>query len=312
MVDGRKSAGGAADAGVATRDPLAVFEAERGLLFAVAYRMLGRVGDAEDVVQECWPRWAAADHARIREPRAFLVRVVSRLALDRLRRIAALRETYVGSWLPEPLPADRARFPAEAPDGADRAMAAETVSYAVLVVMESLSPLERAVFVLREAFGLPHAEIAEALGRDEAAVRQLATRARRHMAERRPRYTVDPAEQRDLTRRFLAAAVEGDLAGLLALLAPDADLVTDRGRLGKGPVRVIAGADPVARFITGIAGRPPAGVAVGELACNGGSALLATLDGRPYSVFLLDTAGGLIRRIQLLSNPEKLTHLGAV
>ncbi|WP_052852768.1 RNA polymerase sigma factor SigJ [Streptomyces avicenniae] len=291
-------------------DPVDIFEAHRGLLFGVAYRMLGRVGDAEDVVQECWPRWSAADHAAVREPRAYLVRIVSRLAIDRLRQLSARRETYVGSWLPEPLSTDRAlASPHTAPDGADHAVFAETVSYAVLVVMESLSPLERAVFVLREAFGLPYTEIAAALGRDAAAVRQLAVRARRHMVERRPRYTVDPLHQRDLTERFLAAAVDGDLAGLLSLLAPDVTLVADSGGLARGPLRDITGADKVGRFLMGIGGNAPADPGYRLTALNGGFGLVVTSAGRPHSFFQLDVADGRVQRILVLTNPEKTAHL---
>ncbi|MEV1011363.1 RNA polymerase sigma factor SigJ [Streptomyces sp. NPDC049881] len=296
-------------AGPAT-DPLHVFETHRSLLFGVAYRMLGRVGDAEDAVQECWLRWSSADRAAVREPRAYLVRVVSRLAVDRLRQLAARRETYVGSWLPEPLPTDRAvASPATAPDGADHVVFTETVSYAVLVVMESLSPLERAVFVLREAFGLAHAEIADVLGRDEAAVRQLAVRARRHVAERRPRYTVDAAAQRDLTERFLAAALDGDLTGLLACLAPDVTLVTDSGGIAQGPLRDITGADKVGRFLMGIAGKAPTAAAYELVALNGGFGLLVTSAGRPHSVFQLDIADGRALRVLVLTNPEKTAHL---
>ncbi|MFD5317604.1 RNA polymerase sigma factor SigJ [Streptomyces sp. NPDC127098] len=288
------------------------FEAHRSLLFGVAYRMLGRVSDAEDAVQEAWLRWSAADRSAVEEPRGYLVRIVSRLAVDRLRQLAARRESYVGPWLPEPLPADRAVAElTAAPDGAERAVLADTVSYAVLVVLESLSPLERAVFVLREAFALPFAEIAAALGRTESAVRQLAGRARRHVAERRPRYPVDAGERRDLTERFLAAALEGDLEGLVSVLAPDVTLTGDSGGIGKGPLRVIEGTDKVGRFLAGIGGRAPAqpGFLVTEF--NGVPGLLVTSAGRPFSVILLEASGGTLRRIYLISNPEKLAHLSA-
>ncbi|MDT0316906.1 RNA polymerase sigma factor SigJ [Streptomyces millisiae] len=288
------------------------FEAHRSLLFGVAYRMLGRVSDAEDAVQEAWLRWSAADRSAVEEPRGYLVRIVSRLAVDRLRQLAARRESYVGPWLPEPLPADRAVAElTAAPDGAERAVLADTVSYAVLVVLESLSPLERAVFVLREAFALPFAEIAAALGRTESAVRQLAGRARRHVAERRPRYPVDAGERRDLTERFLAAALEGDLEGLVSVLAPDVTLTGDSGGIGKGPLRVIEGTDKVGRFLVGIGGRAPAqpGFLVAEF--NGVPGLLVTSAGRPFSVILLEASGGTLRRIYLISNPEKLGHLSA-
>ncbi|WP_308295872.1 sigma-70 family RNA polymerase sigma factor [Streptomyces sp. ISL-96] len=185
-----------------------VFEQHRPVLTGVAYRMLGRVADAEDVVQEAWLRWSAQARDDVREPRAYLVRITTRLAIDRLRHVQARREAYVGPWLPEPLETD---FGASVEDAAERAVLADSVSLAVLVVLESLSPLERAVFVLREAFGFPYGEIAATLERSESAVRQLAGRARRHVGERRPRFDVDPAERRDLTERFLAAASGGDL-----------------------------------------------------------------------------------------------------
>ncbi|MDT0446429.1 RNA polymerase sigma-70 factor [Streptomyces johnsoniae] len=289
---------------------LAVFEEHRGTLFGVAYRMLGRVSDAEDLVQEAWLRWAGAPRDDVAEPRAYLVRVVTRLSIDRLRQLNARRETYVGPWLPEPLPTDRAAAgPQSAPDGAERAVLAETVSYAVLLVMESLSPLERAVFVLREAFGLPYAEIAAALGRSQPAVRQLSGRARRHMTERRPRFVVDTGQQRDLTERFLAAATQGDLDGLLAILAPEVSLVGDSGGKAKAPVRVIKGADKVGRFSAGIGRQAPPAAGFHFLDVNGGVALLVTSEGRPHSLLLLDIADGRIQRVYLVANPDKIGHL---
>ncbi|MDT0347389.1 RNA polymerase sigma factor SigJ [Streptomyces litchfieldiae] len=289
---------------------LAVFEEYRSALFGVAYRMLGRVTDAEDIVQEAWLRWSGAHRDGVRDPRAYLVRVVTRLAIDRLRQHAARRETYVGPWLPEPLPTDRALAGLGAtPDGADRAVLADTVSYAVLLVMETLSPLERAVFVLREAFGLPYSEIAAALGRDQPAVRQLAGRARRHMSERRPRFTVDAGERRDLTERFLAAALEGDMDGLMSLLAADVSLVGDSGGRAKAPLRVIEGADKVSRFGLGIAKQAPPAADYHFMDFNGAPTLLVFSHGRPHSVFMLGVADGLVRRVYLVTNPEKLAHL---
>ncbi|WP_049580155.1 RNA polymerase sigma factor SigJ [Streptomyces sp. SBT349] len=299
------------DAGDADDKALALFEEHRSTLFAVAYRMLGRVTDAEDTVQEAWLRWSAGDRSDVQEPRAYLVRIVSRLAIDRLRQLTARKETYVGPWLPEPLPTDRAVLgPEAAPDGADRAVLADTVSYAVLLVMESLSPLERAVFVLREAFGLPYAEIATALGRGQDAVRQLAGRARRHMEERRPRFTVDADQQRHLTERFLAAALEGDLDGLLTILAPDVTFVGDSGGKTKGPLRPIRGAGDVSRFTAGIARRALVVPEFHLVDLNGGPALLVSEEGRlPYAVILLEVADGLVRRVLMVGNPDKIAHL---
>jgi RNA polymerase sigma-70 factor (ECF subfamily) len=230
-----------------------VFEEHRPVLMGVAYRMLGRVADAEDVVQEAWLRWSGTDRSAVREPRGYLVRVTTRLAVDRLRQIKASGETYVGPWLPEPYVT---RFTDTVPDAAERAVLADSVSLAVLVVLESLSPPERAVFVLREAFGYPHAEIAAMLDRGEAAVRRLAARARRHVEERRPRYEVDPEQRRDLTERFLAAAADGDLEGLMSLLAPDVRLVGDSGGKARAPLRVVESADKVGRFLAGRPARP--------------------------------------------------------
>ncbi|WP_318204722.1 RNA polymerase sigma-70 factor [Streptomyces sp. SCL15-4] len=283
-----------------------VFEEHRPLLMGVAYRMLGRVADAEDVVQEAWLRWYHADRAEVREPRAYLVRVTTRLAIDRLRQAQRRGEAYVGPWLPEPYLTESA---GTAPDSADRAVLADTVSLAVLVVLESLSPLERAVFVLREAFGYPYAEIAELLERTEPAVRQLAGRARRHVAERRPRYDVDPARRRELTERFLAAAGGGDLQGLMSLLAPDVRLVGDSGGKAKAPVRVLHTADKVGRFLVGAARTAPADRTHRVLETNGGPALLISVGGEPDSLFQVDVADGRITSVYIIRNPDKLRHL---
>lgn len=281
-----------------------VFEQHRSVLTGVAYRMLGRVADAEDVVQEAWLRWSGADRDQVREPRAFLVRTTTRLAIDRLRQIKARRESYVGPWLPEPIATDLGRT---APDAAERALLAETVSFAVLVVLESLSPLERAVFVLREAFGFPHGEIAEVLDRSEAAVRQLAGRARRHVEERTPRFEVDPEQRRDLTEKFLAASTGGDLRQLLALLAPDVRLVGDSGGKAKAPLRVLETADKVGRFLHAVMGQPIAEPELLMTEVNGGPALLVMSRGKPDSVLSVDVVNGRIQSIYIVRNPAKLT-----
>ncbi|MFF4213492.1 RNA polymerase sigma-70 factor [Streptomyces sp. NPDC001796] len=283
-----------------------VFEEHRPVLMGVAYRMLGRVADAEDVVQEAWLRWSRADRDAVREPRAYLVRVTTRLAVDRLRQAQARKEAYVGPWLPEPYVTD---FGDTAPDAADRAVLADSVSLAVLVVLESLSPLERAVFVLREAFGFPFGEIAATLDRSEAAVRQLAARARKHVDERRPRYDVDPAERRDLTERFLAAAVEGDLKGLMELLAPGARLIGDSGGRAKAPLRVLQTADKVGRFLAAVAGQPPADMSLRFLELNGGPALLVLSGGKPDTVFQVDVVDGRVQCVYAIRNPDKLASL---
>ncbi|MFJ9173093.1 RNA polymerase sigma factor SigJ [Streptomyces sp. NPDC102360] len=283
------------------------FEEHRSVLMGVAYRMLGRVADAEDVVQDAWLRWSRADRAEVREPRAYLVRVTTRLAIDRLRQAQARRESYVGPWLPEPLVTD---FGPTVPDTAEQAVLADSVSLAVLVVLESLSPLERAVFVLREAFGLTYAEIAGTLERGEAAVRQLAVRARKHVDERRPRFDVDPVQQRDLTERFLTAASEGDLDGLMAMLAPDARLVGDSGGKAKAPLRVIETADKVGRFVQGAVRQGGAeGFELRIVEFNGALGVLVTGNGKPDAVIQLGLREGRIQEIYIVRNPDKLGSL---
>lgn len=248
------------------------------------------------------------DRSDVREPRAYLVRVTTRLALDRLRQARARNEAYVGPWLPEPYVTD---FGDAVPDTAERAVLADSVSLAVLVVLESLSPLERAVFVLREAFGYPYAEIAVTLDRSEPAVRQLAGRARRHVEERRPRYEVDPVERRDLTERFLAAATEGDLEGLMSLLAPDVRLIGDSGGLAPAPVRVIESADKVGRFLGGVMRKGVSDATFRFLEVNGGPAFLVLSGDKPDSVFQLDIADGRIQCVYIIRNPQKLLSLAA-
>ncbi|WP_371650891.1 MULTISPECIES: RNA polymerase sigma factor SigJ [unclassified Streptomyces] len=283
-----------------------IFEVHRSVLTGVAYRMLGRVADAEDVVQEAWLRWSAQDRNGVRDPRAFLVRITTRLAIDRLRQIQARCEAYIGPWLPELITTD---FGPAVPDTVEQAMLADSVSLAVLVVLESLSPLERAVFVLREAFGFPFAEIAAALDRSEPAVRQLAGRARRHVDERKPRYDVDPAHRRDLTERFMAAAGGGDLDSMLSLLAPDVRFIGDSGGKSKAPTRIIESADKVGRFLYAVSqeGGPEGDFRITEI--NGGPAVLVLYDGKPDSVLQLDVLDGRIHCVYVVRNPDKMTAL---
>ncbi|MFF0747086.1 RNA polymerase sigma-70 factor [Streptomyces sp. NPDC004111] len=284
----------------------AAFEEHRSVLTGVAYRMLGRVADAEDVVQDAWLRWSAEDRSDVLGPRAFLVRITTRLAIDRLRHVQSRKEAYVGPWLPEPLETD---FGASVPDTAEQAVLAESVSLAVLVVLESLSPLERAVFVLREAFGFPYGEIATALDRSEAAVRQMAGRARKHVEERKPRFDVDPVEQREMTERFLAAAGGGDLGGLLSMLAPEARLVGDSGGKAQAPLRVLESADKVARFLVAVAAKTIPGMEIRFTELNGGPAMLVLAEGRADTVFQLDIADGLIQCVYIMRNPDKISGL---
>lgn len=284
----------------------ALFEEQRSSLTGVAYRMLGSSADAEDIVQEAWLRWVAADRSEVDSPRAYLVRVTTRLALDRLRRAHTRREQYVGPWLPEPLVTHTS---AGTDDTADRVLSVESVSMAMLIVLESLSPLERVVFVLREAFGFPYSQIALTLHRGEAAVRQLATRARRHVESRTPRYDVDPAERRNLTERFLAAAAGGDLEELLAVLAPEASLIADGGGKAPAPRRVIESADKVGRFVAGVARKMPSDARLRSVQLNGAPAVVLVHRARVTHAVLLEVAHGRIQRVYLWSNPDKTAVL---
>ena len=279
-------------------------------MFSVAYRMLGVVADAEDAVQDAWLRWSAAPRPEVADPRAYLARIVVNTSLNRLRSARARREAYVGPWLPEPLLTETR------PDPAERAELAESVSVAMLVVLESLAPEERAVFVLREVFGFSHAEIGAALGRPDAAVRQLAHRAREHVQARRPRFDVDRNQQREVTQRFLAAAAGGDIEGLMAVLAPHVTLLTDGGGKARAALRPITGAGKVARFMVAITSRPYMGIEISSMSLqaaeiNGGPGTLATAGGEAIAVLTLAVADGRITAIQLLLNPDKLSAIAA-
>jgi len=287
-----------------------VFEGHRDLMFAVAYRMLGTIADAEDAVQDAWLRWSAAPRADVADPRAYLARIVTNTALNRLRSARSRREAYVGPWLPEPLLTEAG------PDAAERAELADSVSVAMLVVLESLTPEERAVFVLREVFGFGHAEIAAALGRSAPAVRQLAHRAREHVQARRPRFDVDWNQQREVTERFLTAAGGGDIEGLMTVLAPDVTLLTDGGGKARAALRPIVGAGKAARFLVAIAGRPYMGVDISGMTLapaeiNGSPGTLIMTGGRAIAALTLTVSGGRITAIQLLVNPDKLTAITA-
>jgi RNA polymerase sigma-70 factor (ECF subfamily) len=291
---------------------VAAFTAHRPLLVGVAYRQLGSVGDAEDVVQEAWLRWARVDTETVADPAAFLVRIVTRLALDRLRRVAARRETYVGPWLPEPVLTDAARA-AVGPNPADEAERAASVSLAMLVVLETLTPLERTVFVLHEAFGYSYTEVAEILDRSPAAVRQLAHRAREHVAARRPRFPTDPGTRRAATERFLHATLSGDVTTLMELLAPDATLWADGGGKFKAPRRPVHGADKIARFFAAVGTLPlDPGSTVEFADVNGGPAALLVGTEGPIAVLQVDLGDdGRITDVRMIGNPDKLAGLRA-
>lgn len=284
-----------------TDDP---FIANRGLLFTVSYEMLGSAADAEDVVQDTWLRWdAIGERARaaVDNPRAYLVRMVTRKALDRLRSNARRREDYVGEWLPEPL--------LTAPDLADDVVLADSVSMAMLTVLETLTPSERAVFVLREVFDTPYGEIAEAVGKSAAAVRQIGHRAREHVAERRPRMEVSRGEQQEVVERFLAAVAHGDLQGLLDVLAPDVVLVADGGGVAQALVNPVAGAKKVANLLRPFTRLVP-GAQILPIMLNGtvGARVVGTDDGYDTAISFV-VEDGLISRIYAVRNPAKLGQI---
>jgi RNA polymerase sigma-70 factor (ECF subfamily) len=278
------------------------FVTHRSLLFTVAYEMLGSAADAEDAVQEAWLRWADTDRAAVRDPRAYLVRIVTRKALDRLRALARQREDYVGEWLPEPL--------LTGPDVAEDVEFAESVSIAMLTVLETLGPAERAVFVLHEVFEVPFSEIAAAVGKTPAAVRQIAHRAREHVAARRPRMSVDHAEQRAVMERFMAALTTGDMQGLLDVLAPDVVMVADGGGLVPAARKPIKGADKLAAFFVAGLTRLSAEFASTPMWLNGAPGARIDIGGEVTAAISLAVENGRITRIYAILNPHKLARLG--
>jgi RNA polymerase sigma-70 factor, ECF subfamily len=282
-----------------TEDP---FVAHRSLLFTVAYEMLGSAADAEDVLQESWLRWAAVDHSQVSDPRAYLIRVVTRQALNQMRTLSRRREEYVGEWLPEPL--------LTSPDVAEDVELAESVSIAMLTVLETLEPTERAVFVLHQVFDMPYGEIAEAIGKSAAAVRQIAWRAREHVAARRPRVQVSPSEQQVVVDRFLAALRTGRLLDLMEVLAPDVVLVADGGGLVPAARAPVYGAEQVAKLLAR-ADRSTGGLSAMPVWLNGAPAFRVEISGHPAAVSLV-VEDGRVTRIYAVANPEKLTRLDEV
>jgi RNA polymerase sigma-70 factor (TIGR02957 family) len=273
----------------------AAFVAHRNLLFTVAYEMLGSAADAEDVLQETWLRWAAVDLDTVRNPRAYLVQIATRQALNRLRTLGRRKESYVGPWLPEPL--------LTAPDVAEEVELADSVSMAMLLVLETLTPTERAVFVLREVFDVDYDDIANAVGKSPAAIRQIAHRARSHVEARRPRGVVSPDETRDALEAFQQAVLTGDLRRLLDLLAPDVVLLTDGGGVVQAALTPVVGAETVAQVLRRIVASPqPAQV-------NGHPALILRLDGEIDTVMAVRIDDGLITGLYAVRNPEKLSYV---
>jgi RNA polymerase sigma-70 factor (TIGR02957 family) len=277
------------------------FVAHRNLLFTVAYEMLGSAADAEDVLQETWLRWANVDLDTVLGQRAYLVRITTRQALTRLRTLGRRKESYVGPWLPEPL--------LTAPDVAEDVELADSVSMAMLLVLETLTPTERAVFVLREVFDLDYDEIAEAVDKSPAAVRQIAHRARAHVAARRPRGIVSPAEMRGALKAFQRAVETGDLQSLLDILAPDVVALTDGGGVKQAQLRPIVGADRVARLFAVGSDRGDAGMSLEPVQVNGGPALIVRLNGEIDGVVAMRVEEGLVTGLYLVRNPEKLSRV---
>jgi RNA polymerase sigma-70 factor (ECF subfamily) len=280
----------------------------RPLMFSIAYRMTGSISDAEDIVQEAFLRLTQAlrDGASIDSPKAFLATVTTRLAISHLRSARVRRESYVGAWLPEPL------VTSTEPDPAEAAEMSDSLSMAFLVLLESLSPTERAVFLLHEVFGYDYADIAEITGKTEPNCRQILARARRHVDQGRPRFSASREQRDEVARRFFAAAAGGDLPGLLDVLAPDVVVVGDGGGKAWALAQPLAGRERVARFMLGLSRRGQKEGAYTEAAWVNGQpgAIGYDAEGRVLNVFVLDIAGGVVQAIRSVVNPDKLQHLG--
>ncbi|GAA5076281.1 RNA polymerase sigma-70 factor [Nocardia iowensis] len=283
----------------AQQDP---FLEHRRLLFATAYRMLGTVTDAEDVLQDAWLKWNETDQTTVQYPKSYLVRTVTNLSLNRLTSARATRESYVGPWLPEPL--------LTTPNIAEETELADTVSTAMLVVLETLSPIERAVFLLREVFGYTHAEIADTLDRPEPTIRQIAHRARAHVQSRRPRFDTDKTAREHITAQFMAACSGGDINALMDMLAPDVTAWSDGGGVVTAARRPLHGPDHVARWILGVLAKPiAAGFVLEPAHINGELGALALIDGNPIAAFTYDLVDGRIQNLRFQVNPNKLKGL---
>jgi RNA polymerase sigma-70 factor (ECF subfamily) len=288
---------------------LRLFEEQRPRLTGICYRILGSVADAEDVVQEAWLRWTNVDPDGIDSTQAYLTTIATRLALDRLRRAKAQREVYTGSWLPEPVVADPGD---QAGDPAAVAELADSLSMALLVVLETLSPLERAAFVLREVFRRPYPEVAAALGRSESAVRQLVHRAQGRVEAGHVRYAADRATHARLVRRFLAACESADVGELMEILAPDVMIISDGGGVAQAPRLPVHGRDNVARLLAGFSRRVPPGTVFCLELFNGTLGIVArTATGDPISAMALTTIGDQVQSMHLVANPAKLWPLAS-
>jgi len=278
-----------------------VFDRNRPLMFSIAYRMMGSVMEAEDAVQEAYLRWQRASEDEVCSPSAYLSTVVTRLCIDRLRSARVRREQYVGPWLPEPMLGEQAQ------EIGGEVGLEDTLSMAFLVLLESLTPVERAVFLLREVFDYEYAEIASLVGKSEANCRQISRRARQSVAARRPRFESSPQQEERLMEGFLQASLVGDMQALLQLLSEDVTLYSDGGGKTRAALRPIYGADNVARFLTGILKNIPPGFTVRQSRVNGRPGLVGYFgDGSPQSVVSIEVAEGSIMAIRLVVNPEKL------
>jgi RNA polymerase sigma-70 factor (ECF subfamily) len=277
----------------------AQFEPERGRLTRLAYRMLGSQSEAEDAVQDTYLRWHRAERGAVRQPAAWLTTACVRICIDRLRAAKAEREAYTGPWLPEPLVLD-ATTPADL---------ADQLSIGLMLVLERLTPPERAAYVLHEAFDYDHDEIARALGRSQTACRQLLSRARRHVRDNRPRFAADRARAEELARRFSLAVASGQVGAFADILAADAKLISDGGGKALAALNVIDGADRVARFLIGVNRKQPAGWRAVAAEINGAPGTIGYVDGKPYFALSLEIAGGLVRAVHIVRNPDKLGHL---
>ena len=277
-----------------------IFQQHRPLLFSIAYRMLGSVADAEDTVQEAFVRWQQVSVTEVRSPKSYLSAVVTRLCLDHLRSEKVRREEYVGPWLPEPLLTDGSL------DVAETVELDETLSMAFLVLLERLTPVERAVFLLREVFDYDYAEIARIVAKSEANCRQIARRARESVAARRPRFEVSPEQEERLMYSFLEACSDGDMESLLALLSEDVILYSDGGGKVRAALNPIYGPEKVSRFLLGILGKTPPGFSTKIVWINGHPGVIGYVDDQPMSAVALEATVDRIQTIRIVVNPEKL------
>lgn len=284
-----------------TEETTQTFNQYRTLLFSIAYRMLSSATDAEDIVQEAFLRWLEANEKEVQSPRAYLTTIVVRLCIDQARSARAQREVYVGPWLPEPLPTGQ--------EPGETVTLAESLSFAFLVMLENLNPLERAVFLLREIFEYDYNEIAPIVGKSEANCRQVLHRARQHLGQRRPRFDVSHGEQERITHQFMQAAADGDMKGLLNLLADDIVFTADGGGKARAGLMPIHGPDRVARGMLGTLAKSPAGIQGRVEEVNGQLAIVGYLNGHAYGTLHFEIVGDRIQHIYSVVNPDKLHWL---